>query len=237
MLNNIEDAPDDALDSQKKLHNVISSGLLSRREGVILTAATFVLALLLYAASGVLTLVLGGTTLALCYLYSAHPFRFKARPIFDVVSHALMLSGLLIAAGYFIYGTEPREVWLVIGAASLFSAMVNLQSSGRLRGRQRSGAEEYCRSPGQGAHVNPGTPVNCHCASLYACRHYAKALSRVAGHDIDNRRRHNNHLSLGIRHACNLARDGGNVQRPRPDHRQLGGAGLASFQLGLITIL
>ncbi len=122
MLNNIEDAPDDALDVHKRGQNVISSGLLSRREGILLTIATFIAALALYAASGALALVIGGVTLALCYLYSAHPFRFKARPFSDVVSHALMLSGLLIAAGYFTYGRDPREVWLVIAAASLFSA-------------------------------------------------------------------------------------------------------------------
>ena len=122
MLNNIEDAPDDALDSQKQRQNVISSGLLSRREGILLTIATFIAALALYLASGALALVIGVVTLALCYLYSAHPFRLKARPITDVVSHALMLSGLLVAAGFFTYGTDPREAWLVIAAASLFSA-------------------------------------------------------------------------------------------------------------------
>ena len=122
MLNDIEDAPDDALDPQKSRQNVISSGLLSRREGFVLSALTFAAALALYLASGLLTFIIGGITLALCYLYSAHPFRLKARPITDVVSHALMLSGLLIAVGYFIYGSEPREVWLVIAAASLFSA-------------------------------------------------------------------------------------------------------------------
>jgi len=122
MLNNIEDAPDDALDANKKRHNVISNGQLSRREGIILTSATLLLSLLLYAASGALTLITGLAILALCYLYSAHPFRLKARPISDVLTHALMLSGLLITVGYFTYGSEPRDVWLVIGAASLFSA-------------------------------------------------------------------------------------------------------------------
>lgn len=122
MLNNIEDARDDALDPQKMRRNVISNGQLSRREGVWFTIIAFAAALGLYLASGVLTLVIGGVTLALCYLYSAHPFRFKARPLTDVISHALMLSGLLVAVGYFTYGAEPREVWLVIAAASLFSA-------------------------------------------------------------------------------------------------------------------
>lgn len=122
MINDIEDAPDDALDPAKKTHNVISSGLLSRREGQTITAATCLLAFLLFALAGGFTLLLGATMLALCYLYSAHPFRFKARPLTDVVSHALMLSGLIVAAGYFAYGREPGAAWLVIAAASLFSA-------------------------------------------------------------------------------------------------------------------
>ncbi len=122
MLNDIEDAPDDARDPDKKLHNAISSGLLSRRDGLIVTWATFIISLILYAASGTLALLLGLVTLALCYLYSAHPFRFKARPFTDVISHALMLSGLLIATGFFTYANEPGPVWLVMAAAALFSA-------------------------------------------------------------------------------------------------------------------
>ena len=122
MLNDIEDAPDDALDPAKKAHNVISSELLSRREGQAVTAATAVFSFLLFAAAGALTLLIGALMLLLCYLYSAHPFRFKARPLTDVISHALMLSGLIVATGFFTYDTEPGAVWLVIAAAVLFSA-------------------------------------------------------------------------------------------------------------------
>ncbi len=121
-INDVEDGPDDALDPNKKAHNVISSGLLSRRQGLAISSTVFFLALLLFAAAGATTLLLGLATLALSYLYSAHPFRLKARPITDVVSHSLMLSGLLVANGYFTYGSEPGAVWLVIGAATLFSA-------------------------------------------------------------------------------------------------------------------
>ena len=122
MLNDIEDAPDDARDPAKKAHNVISSGLLSRREGQLVTGACGMLSFLLFAAAGAFTLLIGAIMLLLCYLYSAHPFRFKARPLTDLISHALMLSGLIVAAGYFTYGVEPGTVWLVIAAASLFSA-------------------------------------------------------------------------------------------------------------------
>jgi len=122
MINDVEDAPDDALNPKKKLHNVISAGILTRREGWIITWATFAISLVLYGISGMWTLILGGVTLALCYLYSAHPFRLKARPITDVVSHALMLSGLLVMTGYFAYDANPSNAWFVIIAAILFSA-------------------------------------------------------------------------------------------------------------------
>ena len=122
MINDVEDAPDDALNPKKKMHNVISSGVLTRREGWTVTWLTCAIALGLYALSGIWTLILGGITLALCYLYSAHPFRLKARPLTDVVSHALMLSGLLVMTGYFAYNADPQNAWFVILAAILFSA-------------------------------------------------------------------------------------------------------------------
>lgn len=122
MINDIEDAPDDARNPAKKQHNVISSGALTRREGALLAGLTFALALLLYALSGAWTLLLGGLTLVLCHLYSAHPFRLKARPLSDVISHALMLSGLLMMTGFFAYQAHPQNAWLVMLAAVLFSA-------------------------------------------------------------------------------------------------------------------
>ena len=122
IINNIEDAVDDARDPEKGHRNVISSGALQRKEGLLIAAATLIMAFLLFAASGSRTLVIGIVTLILAYFYSAPPLRLKARPITDVVTHALMLSGLLIMAGYFAYDREPQVVWLVIAAAVLFSA-------------------------------------------------------------------------------------------------------------------
>src|SRR6185369_17127299 len=49
------------------------------------------------------------------------PIRLKAWPVTDIVSHSLMLSGLLFLAGYFTYGSNPGLVWLVAAAATLLS--------------------------------------------------------------------------------------------------------------------
>ena len=122
VINNIVDAPDDALHPQKLRRNVISNGAMSPREGWLLAAFTAAGALLLYALSGAWALAIGGLTIILCYMYSAYPFRLKARPVTDVLCHALMLSGLLMMTSYFAYDTDPQAAWLVIFAAILFSA-------------------------------------------------------------------------------------------------------------------
>lgn len=122
MINDVEDAPDDARDPRKKAHNVISSGLISRREGSLACGIVFAVSLLLYIPGGMLAFISGAVTLLLSYLYSAHPYRLKARPITDVVSHILMLSGLLILTGYLSYHPAPGDAWLVIIGVTLISA-------------------------------------------------------------------------------------------------------------------
>ena len=122
MVNDIEDAPDDARDLRKKNHNVISSGILSYTQGISLSITTFIVALGLYALGGWKTFGNGGLTLVLCYLYSASPFRLKARPIVDVISHATMLGGLLMLSGYLIYHAYPHIGWLMILCVTLGSA-------------------------------------------------------------------------------------------------------------------
>lgn len=73
---------------------------------------------------GVLTLLLG-------WLYSWRRVRLKAWPVVDVVSHALMLSALLVLAGY--YACAPglgRAGWVALGAG-LISAYGQLYNQMR----------------------------------------------------------------------------------------------------------
>lgn len=122
IINDIEDAPDDALNERKRARNVISNGTLTQKQGMLLCWATVAGALSLYILCGLWVMIWGGITLILSYLYSAHPFRLKARPVTDLVSHALMLSALLVMTGYFTYDAAPGYGWYVIVAAFLFSA-------------------------------------------------------------------------------------------------------------------
>lgn len=238
MLNNIEDAPDDALDAHKGRQNVISSGLLSRRQGAAAAAITFIAALALYAACGTLALLIGGLTLALCYLYSAHPFRFKARPITDVLSHALMLSGCLVAAGYFTYDSQPGDVWLVIAAASLFSAYGQFYNQvADYEVDKAAGLKNTAVLLGKATtsilgHISIAIALVCMLAAI------AQALFPLWLGTI---------LVIGVITTIifpwefdmrgNLARDGGNVQRPGLIIANLLALTWLASNMGLITIL
>lgn len=121
MINDIEDAPDDARDPERKLTNPVSAGRLSVRAGYNACRVVAVVTLVLYATGGTGVFIIGVVTLLLSHLYSWRPVRLKAYAVADVVSHSLMLSGLIVLAGYFIYHTQPGVAWLVAAGVTLFS--------------------------------------------------------------------------------------------------------------------
>ncbi len=121
MINEIEDAPDDARDPTRAIRNPIITGEISVRFGYNACRIVALVTLIFYAMGGWMVFGIGMATLLLSHLYSWRPVRLKAHPITDIVSHSLMLSGLLLLAGFFIYGTEPGIVWLVAAAVTLIS--------------------------------------------------------------------------------------------------------------------
>jgi 4-hydroxybenzoate polyprenyltransferase len=121
MINDIEDAPDDARDPDRAARNPITSGRIGVRVGYAACRVVGAVTLIFYALGGAWALIIGVVTLLLSHLYSWRPVRLKAWPVTDIVSHSLMLSGLLLLAGYFIYHDSPGIVWLVAAAATLVS--------------------------------------------------------------------------------------------------------------------
>lgn len=122
MINDVVDAPDDALDPIKTKSNVISQGLLNYQEGYFVAGGFFFFSAILFFLSGWLSFLAGISTLILSYAYSAPPLRLKARPIVDVLSHILMLSSLIILSGYLVYDVSPDKAWWVIVAVTMASA-------------------------------------------------------------------------------------------------------------------
>lgn len=122
MINDIEDAPDDARDPARAARNPITCGELTARQGWLASLAVAVLTALLYWLCGPPAFGVGLFSLALAHLYSWKPVRLKALPVLDVVSHALMLSALLLLAGYVTYDPNPGAFWLAIATAFFASA-------------------------------------------------------------------------------------------------------------------
>ena len=121
MINDIEDAPDDAREADRAARNPVANGEITRFQGWVASGGVAVITLTLYALAGIWPFIIGLITMALCHLYSWRPVRLKAWPVTDILSHSLMLSGLLFLSGYFTYDTNPGLVWLVAGAATLVS--------------------------------------------------------------------------------------------------------------------
>jgi 4-hydroxybenzoate polyprenyltransferase len=80
------------------------------------------LAGLFYGLAGQWAFVNGAAILILAQLYSWKPIRLKALPVVDVVSHILMLSGLLLLAAYMAYDPSPTEALTVATSVTLMSA-------------------------------------------------------------------------------------------------------------------
>ena len=125
MINDIEDADDDARDPKRALRNVVASGGLSRGAAWIATIVCGLASLALYAVasgSGLAVLACGTATLLLAVAYSWRPIRLKAQPGVDVVSHALMLGGLLLLAAHLAQAPGEGTWVLPVTAVSLISA-------------------------------------------------------------------------------------------------------------------
>lgn len=122
MINDVEDAPDDALTPVKAKRNPVSAGRLSPRSGYWASAVVAICALALYAALGIWPLVYGAICVAIGFLYSWRRVRLKAIPVADLLSHGLMLAALQFLCAY----TTFRPVggpWL---APCLFLFIISL---------------------------------------------------------------------------------------------------------------
>lgn len=122
MINDIEDAADDARDPNRAGSNPIAAGELDIKSAWIASLITAGVAVLAYALCGGLPFAIGLLTLVLAHLYSWKPVRLKARPLIDILSHALFLSTLLFLAPFYIYAENLGKLWVVALGTFLVSA-------------------------------------------------------------------------------------------------------------------
>lgn len=129
MINDIEDAPDDALSTSKIKRNPVSAGLITPRTARIATLVVCLISGGLFFLLGTWPFILGILTLLLGYLYSHRSVRLKTVAFFDIFSHCLMLAGLQFLCGYFTYtsGLTRHWIWpfIFVMAISIYGELYN----------------------------------------------------------------------------------------------------------------
>jgi 4-hydroxybenzoate polyprenyltransferase len=92
MINNVEDAEDDALDKKKVLRNPISVGEMKMEVAQLATYVVGLTSLVLYSLLGFWIFMLGFLGLSLGFMYSYKRIRLKSRPVVDLVSHGFFMA-------------------------------------------------------------------------------------------------------------------------------------------------
>lgn len=119
MINDMEDAEDDAASPVSAKRNPITNGTLELTTAWLACGVVVLIALGLFALGGLPVLIVGVFNLILSFLYSWKPVRLKSSTIgLDVVSHTLMLGGLLPLTGYLIYSSQPSTTIIFVVIAT-----------------------------------------------------------------------------------------------------------------------
>jgi len=93
IVNDCEDAEDDAKDPKKAKRNPISAGFITYKTGIyILQLTSFPALIIAFLTSGLSGLVVIFSGILLGHLYSWKKVRFKSMPVIDILSHIFSLS-------------------------------------------------------------------------------------------------------------------------------------------------
>ena len=129
MINDVEDAPDDALNPAKVNRNPVSAGHITPRVGYAASAVVALLAAVAYLFLGPIPFWLGIACLAIGLVYSWRLVRLKSIPVVDLISHGLLLAGLQFLCGYFTFAPNGGGEWIApfvfVVSISLYGELFN----------------------------------------------------------------------------------------------------------------
>lgn len=131
MINDVEDAPDDARDRSKAVRNPVSANYISPNLSYIASGLVATSSIIIFYISGQTPFFLGISTVILGFLYSWKLIRLKNIPVFDLISHGLMLAGLQLLCAYYalVPFTGFHTAWLLpflfVTAISIRGQFVN----------------------------------------------------------------------------------------------------------------
>jgi 4-hydroxybenzoate polyprenyltransferase len=111
MINDVEDAEEDAHNEKKCKRNPICNGSLTKKEGHFIATTVYVLTLISYlilslATQNLLVFVIGFLAVTTGFFYSWRKVRLKAMPVFDIISHIFMFSGGQFLVAYLSFKNE-----------------------------------------------------------------------------------------------------------------------------------
>ncbi|MBI2103629.1 prenyltransferase [Candidatus Woesebacteria bacterium] len=125
-INEIEDAEDDKKDKTRK--NPVSRGLLDRSEALSFTLLVFLSSFVLFLSLGLASTIAGTTMLILSFFYSYKKVRLKSMPLIDLISHGLMLSGLIFLSSFLAISpnlSAAMPIFLGVTAVSIYGQFYN----------------------------------------------------------------------------------------------------------------
>jgi 4-hydroxybenzoate polyprenyltransferase len=129
MINDVEDADDDALNPAKINRNPISCKMISPRVGYIASYVAAILSASCYLLLGPIPFVIGVISLIVGFLYSWRKVRIKSMPFIDLIIHCMMLAGFQFLPAYFAYTSVINSnFWwpfLAITSVSMYGELFN----------------------------------------------------------------------------------------------------------------
>jgi len=129
MINDVEDAPDDALNPAKLNRNPVSAGHVSLPVAYAASFAVALLAGVAYFFLGPIPFWLGIACLAIGLLYSWRVVRLKRIPVIDLISHGMLLAGLQLLCAYFVFAPNGGGDWIApfvfVVSISLYGELFN----------------------------------------------------------------------------------------------------------------
>ncbi len=105
-FNDAEDAPDDML--AYSVRNIIALGNASKGTGYLIAATAAIISLSLSAVAGIIVVLITLAILITTFLYSWRPFRMKAKPFWDVFTHAIVGGLILLSPAW---STQKGIIW------------------------------------------------------------------------------------------------------------------------------
>ncbi|HTX79033.1 MAG TPA: UbiA family prenyltransferase [Longilinea sp.] len=141
MINDVEDAPDDALTPAKAKRNPVSAADISAREARYFSLTVAGISALTFSLLGFWPFICGFASLALGFLYSWRGVRFKNMPVLDFLTHCMMLAGLQFLSAFFVFSPYSNGNWFfpflfvvcISGYGELFNEVRDLEGD-RLAG-------------------------------------------------------------------------------------------------------